>query len=201
MALSQEILELESWLRREKVSPEILMYQDQLISKIVANIESRQEMLNSSVTETLEKQFENQVYQLDLDRIKFLVANYLRTRLFKIQNMAISIVYSGEEGMLSSQECEFLTKFYLLKTNHFKKSFLLKIPEEYRKIEEEKYSKTPITKVNYKKHIIIKALQDVGICKIHDESEKTIEIFKNDIAILPYDSVKHHMLAERIDFI
>ena len=201
MDLSKEISELESWLRREKVSPEILMYQDTLLTRIIGNIETKQEELNSTVTETLDKQFENQIYQLDLDRIKYLVANYLRTRMFKIQNMALTIVYTDGAEMLSSQEMEFLRKFYILKTNHFKKCFLLKVPEEYRKIEEEKYSKTPITKVNWKKHVIVKALEDVGACRVHSESDKTVQLLKNDIAILPYDSIKDHMLAERADFI
>jgi hypothetical protein len=201
MALSQEILQLESWLRREKVSPEILMYQEALLNKIIERIESKQEQLISSATETLEIQFDNQIYQLDLDRMKYLVANYLRTRLLKIQNMAISIVYNGQADMLSSKEYEFLTKFYLLKTNHFKKSFLLNIPEEFRKIEDEQHSKTPITRVNLKKHVIVKAVQDLGTFKVDEDSDLTVNLMKNDIIVLPYSSVRDNMMTGRADFI
>lgn len=201
MALSQEIAQLESWLRREKVSPEILTYQENLLNKVIERIESKQEELNSRVTESLEMQFENQIYQLDLDRMKYLVANYLRTRLFKIQNMAISIVYNGQDENLSCKEYEFLAKFYLLKTNHFKKSFLLNIPEEFRKIEDEQHSKTPITRVNMKKHVIVKALHDLGTFKVDEETDKSINLSKNDIVVLPYNCVKESMIAGRADFI
>ena len=52
--MAQEILQLESALRREKVSPEILMYEDELITKVVTRIEEKHDALTSENAENIE---------------------------------------------------------------------------------------------------------------------------------------------------
>ena len=199
MSLSQEILQLESALRREKVSPEILMYEETLVGKILTGIEEKQEILDSTPTETIEQQFEYQIYQLDLDRIKYLLSNYLRTRLIKIQSLAITIAINEQAEMLSTTEFDFLKKYYILKTNHFKRSFLLKIPEQFRKIEHEEHSKSPDSLPNMEKYVFIKALEEIGT--YHLETGEDIDIHKDDIFLLPYISIKPLLLANKVDVV
>ena len=199
MSLLQEIYQLESALRREKLSPEILMYEDSLVSRILGKLDEKQEFLNTSPAGSLDEQFEYQIYQLDLDRIKYLMSNYLRTRLLKIQSLAITIVLKDQTSMLSNKEFEFLGKYYLLKTNHFKKSFLLKIPEEFRKIEHEEHSKTPITMPNLDKHVFVKALEDIGGLRLKDNLD--IEVRKDDIFLLPFSAVKMLLKDNKVDLI
>jgi GINS complex subunit 4 len=199
MSLSEELFQLESAVRREKVSPEILVYEDQLISKILSDLDEKQEDLNSRPVESIDQHFEFQIYQLDLNRVKYLLSSYLRTRLFKIQNQAFYLVLNDQHQMLSNKEYEFLAKYYLLKTNHFKKAFLLKIPEELRRIDREEHSKSPDTMPNLEKYIFVKALEEIGM--YHVPNGEDIEIHKDDIYLLPYSSAKPLILTNRLDVI
>ena len=199
MSLEQEILQLESALRREKVSPEILMYEDELITKVVTRIEEKHDALTSENAENIEQQYDRIIQQLDLDRVKYLLSNYLRTRLIKIQTLAIHIVLTDQIQMLSSKEYAFLEKYYVIKTNHFKKTFLLNIPEEFRRIEREENTISPDTGPDLDKHIFLKALEEIG--RVDLMNGENIELKKDDIFLLPYSIIKPLLLNRRIDLI
>ncbi|OMJ76145.1 hypothetical protein SteCoe_24551 [Stentor coeruleus] len=199
MSLAEEILQLEAALRREKVCPEILNFESELVNKVVTAIESKQKLINSITIETIEQQFETQIYQLDLDRIKYLLSNYLRTRLFKIQALAFTIVITNKADMLSRKELAFLEKYYIIKTNLFKKSFLLKIPEEFRSIDHEDHSTSPDTEPEMNKHVFIRALDTIGNCKL--PNGQTANINKDDIYLLPYSLIKPLIELKKIDLI
>lgn len=208
MSLSSAIFELESALRREKVCPEILMYEEELISRLVSRLDESQDKLNTAV-ESLDQLFETQIYQLDLDRVKYLISNYLRTRLLKIQTFAIKIAENSDYQMLSNKELDFVMKYYVLKTNHLKKSFLLKIPELLRGIipkkdeegkESQEHEMTPnVIEVNLEKHVFVKALEEIGGFRLGNGEE--IMIQRDDIVLLPYSSVRELLKAKKVDLI
>ena len=199
MSIKEEIQQLEDIVRREKASPEIQLYEEDLINKIVTRIEEKQESINSTNVENFDQQFDGLIHRLDLDRIKYLLSNYLRTRLLKIQSLAVNIVLTDQIHMLSSKEYSFLEKYYVIKTNHFKKSFLLKIPEEFRKIEHEENTISPDTGPNMDKRIFIKALEDVG--RFDLTNGENIEIKKNDVYLLPYAIIKPLLVGKRAELI
>lgn len=195
----QEILQLESALRREKVSPEILMFEENLVNKVITRLEEKQEDLSTTPIENFEQQFDVLIYQLDIDRVKYLLSAYLRTRILKIQALAINIVLKDQFSMLSTKEYSFVEKYFLIKTNHFKKSFLLKIPEDFRKIEHEENSKSPDTGPDLDKHVFIKALDSIGRFEVNPGEH--IEISKDDVYLLRYSLIKPLLLTNKIDLI
>jgi GINS complex subunit 4 len=199
MSLMQEILQLESALRREKVSPEILMFEENLVNKVITRLEEKQEDLSTTPIENFEQQFDVLIYQLDIDRVKYLLSAYLRTRILKIQALAINIVLKDQFSMLSTKEYSFVEKYFLIKTNHFKKSFLLKIPEDFRKIEHEENSKSPDTGPDLDKHVFIKALDSIGRFEVNPGEH--IEISKDDVYLLRYSLIKPLLLTNKIDLI
>ena len=68
------------------------------------------------------------VYQMDIERILFVLTKYLRTRLLKIQLQAEAIdSNSVYKSFLSSFEKEFLEKFLILNKNYFTDNFYLKM--------------------------------------------------------------------------
>ena len=175
------------------------MYEEELLQKIIVRLEEKQEFINSAPAENFDEQFDGIVYQLDLDRLKYLVSNYLRTRMLKIQALCMSIVLNDQSEMLSQKEFEFLNKYFTIKTNHFKRTFLLKIPEGFRKIQHEENHVSPDTGPDLDKHVFIRALEEIGRFDLTNGED--IEIKKDDIYLLRYSLIKPLLIRNKVDLI
>ena len=187
MALAEEISQLENAMRLEKAAPDILPYDTPLVSVIVELIEIQQEALNQPVQNAHEK-FQITLFQLDLDRVKFLLSSYLKTRLFKIQEYIHYIVNNDLGELLSEQEVEFAEKYYLLKTNHFKKRFLVDLPKDVSSLDDGPNQLSHITEPNKDKYVFAKVLTEIGRVQITPESSVLMTI--GDVHLVPYDVAK-----------
>ncbi|CAG9332635.1 unnamed protein product [Blepharisma stoltei] len=194
MGLAEEVLELEAAVRREKACPEILMYESDLIESLIGQVESREKALRIDPI-TPEEQFRGLLYQMDLDRVKYLLSSYLRSRLVKIQAYALWVVRQDDVNFLSPQEIDFLTKYYSIKTNHFKKTFLLGLPNDLRSLESRKGQRVIEVSPQLDKHVFIKVIDDVG--RVQTENSADIYLEKGDIFFIPYNLVKPLITEER----
>ena len=71
-----------AWLQ-EKFAPEILFYKSEILLSLSSRIQTVQEILSNPVTDATEA-FKNNLYQLEMDRVQYLIASYLRIRLQKV---------------------------------------------------------------------------------------------------------------------
>eukprot|EP00026_Physarum_polycephalum_P018669 Phypoly_transcript_20335.p1 GENE.Phypoly_transcript_20335~~Phypoly_transcript_20335.p1 ORF type:complete len:124 (+),score=14.87 Phypoly_transcript_20335:44-373(+) len=72
-----------AWLN-EKSSPEILQYESELVSTLLAQIENQQQYFNEAVSNPAE-QFQSHLYEMEAERVKYVIRCYLRTRIAKIE--------------------------------------------------------------------------------------------------------------------
>lgn len=112
---SAEIIEQmqEAWVN-EKFAPEILPNKMELVECLLAQInyfEDNREELNND-------QLQKNLRQLEVDRLRFIVSSYLRTRLEKIETYAFSILKEdearherGEATYLTENELEFALNY------------------------------------------------------------------------------------------
>lgn len=97
-----EIME-EAWIN-EKFAPEVLPHKYEVVELLLGQIhyfEERLEDLDS-------RDFQKNIRQMEIDRMRYLVSSYLRNRLEKIENFAVSIV-KEEENRLDRNEDAYLT--------------------------------------------------------------------------------------------
>ena len=91
-----------------QASPELYKYEEKLVEEIGEQISSQQNMIDD-----LEDHFESVIYQMDLDRVKYILTDYLRVILKKIQRFVFYLTSSNELlGRLSKAEVKF-AKTYL----------------------------------------------------------------------------------------
>lgn len=97
----------EAWLN-EKFSPEILPHQSDLVDCMLQQIHQMEENISK-----LEKgDFRITIHHMELDRIRYVITSYLRTRLEKIEKFTASILNdeskrSTDEQYLSDGEFKF----------------------------------------------------------------------------------------------
>ena len=92
---------------------------------------------------------------MEIERVKFAVKSYLRTRLAKIEKNLLFIVEKDRSNLLSEAEMQFAFGVYEGRTEHYKQAFFEKIPAKlnpFREEEEnleERISKSILMCLNY----------------------------------------------------
>ncbi len=59
------------------------------------------------------------VHKMELERVKFMLKSYLRTRLFKIERFLLFIVEKDQASLLSESEMAYAWTLYESKKEHF----------------------------------------------------------------------------------
>ena len=113
-----EVIQLleEMWLN-EKFAPEILPHKKEVVDCLLVQISHMEENLKN-ITST---DFLKSIHQLEVDRLRFLVCSYLRSRIEKIEKYVFAIVKAEEERLEKNQEA-YLTEDELEFARGYKES-------------------------------------------------------------------------------
>lgn len=68
------------------------------------------------------------IHKMELERTKYMLKSYLRTRLLKIERHAIYIIEKDLAGLLSDGEMQYVWNLYENKKHYFQVSMFNKIP-------------------------------------------------------------------------
>lgn len=115
----------EAWMN-EKFAPEVLPHKFELVETILTTVEAMEENIS-----TLENSdFLKSIYQMEVDRLRYLVTSYARTRLGKIEMFAASVLQEDleraekrVEAYLTENETEFAKNYiqgtlFYIQTNY-----------------------------------------------------------------------------------
>lgn len=126
-------------LLNEKSAPEILDYQSEVVSEVKSALDQQASKIQTGLKGSLHtRAFQRMALQMDFDRVRYLMLEYMRTRLFKIQRYALYIVKNNEmHSRLSQHELKFIQDFVNLDASHMSRSFLDRVPKVFRKYDEQ----------------------------------------------------------------
>jgi GINS complex subunit 4 len=173
---------------REKASPELLEYEHELMSSIMEQITVQSTALESRI-DSVQEHAAAELYQLELDRVKYLASSYLRTRLLKIQRLMFYLIKHDLGELLSQAEATFLSKYFAIKTNQFKKACLLKLPPKFQLMDDARsYQKSSVTEPNFDACVFVRVTTDIGTVKVAEDS--STELRAGETHLLPYRVVK-----------
>ncbi|KAG5192908.1 hypothetical protein JKP88DRAFT_260809 [Tribonema minus] len=100
-ALPDAVVELQNAWVGEVCAPELLVYRDEIIDKMLEQLTSVQAILDDYKSSGPDEMYTASLYQMELNRIRFGVTKYLRTRVHKIERDVFYILSNTKE-MLSS---------------------------------------------------------------------------------------------------
>ena len=148
------------------------------MKEVGEQINSQQNMIDD-----LEDHFESVIYQMDLDRVKYVLTDYLRVRLKKIQRFVFFLTSSNELlGRLSKAEVKFAKTYLKIAMGHFEKSVLQHIPERYRNLKE---SIATVPRPNLDAFLFFKVNEDISEVSIVG-SDETPELLRGDTKVMRY---------------
>ena len=142
---AQEVYEKlkEAWLN-EKFSPELLESKIELVDCMLVQVK---EIENGMSDKSKTKDLVSSLQKIELERVKFVIASYLRERLKKIEANVIHVLEQegNGAGKLSAEELVFAKTFADNLQKHFNTLALQHMPENMQKLDEKKNIPRPNT--------------------------------------------------------
>eukprot|EP00003_Mantamonas_plastica_P007817 TRINITY_DN1662_c0_g1_i3.p1 TRINITY_DN1662_c0_g1~~TRINITY_DN1662_c0_g1_i3.p1 ORF type:complete len:198 (-),score=77.38 TRINITY_DN1662_c0_g1_i3:23-616(-) len=194
-SVAEDITRLKTAWVNERLSPELQMYERLLVEDLTMLLENQEQRIEEMKTQN-SSLLELNLYQMEVDRVKFLIKSYLRTRLVKIQMNSFYYEKNKEElgSRLSDAEKEFVIDLNATLINHFDNMLVNDLPEKAQG-----YGDDIATPPKLGTHVVIKVLQDIGEFDIGDGT--TMELNQGDQLIVKYSSIADLLNQELVRLI
>ena len=212
----ESLKQLEVWWRQEAECPELLPFQKEVVDIVNTLITQQDEALHEMKEERdPDKKFDIALYEIELERAKYVLANYLRLRLQKIQDYILYICLDPKnEKLLSQEEAEFAFGYYKAVQNHLEKNVINKLPTNenfsvFRSYANEENSDIQICKPNEDRFVFFQCLRTLGEISFQDnqknqvtqstqEEEDAVEMLEEqDIRVAKYKAIKDLLIPSR----
>lgn len=175
----------EAWLN-EKFAPEILPHRSDLIECMLQQITHMEENMKR-----LDKgDLRLMIHRMELDRIKYMISNYLRARLEKIEKYTIHILSqeanrSSEDCYLSVTELQFAKEFLASIETLFKTVALQHMPGNFQTFEVD----TLAVKPNMQAYVFLRANDRINGILLPGSMDEEIDLEPGSQHIIQYSAV------------
>eukprot|EP00871_Galdieria_phlegrea_P002916 jgi/Galph1/3625/GphlegSOOS_G2294.1 len=195
-----DILRLKRWLINEKCCNDIFPFQEELVGGLLELCQFQQKLVDEiTESEDIAGVIIRNLKQLELERLYYLLKEYLRVRLRKIEK---NIFYYWRDtnrwSYLSAAEQEYAKQLHQTLMKHFENSFLKFLPEKLRVVDERDGDNTPVTFDDMDEFVFIYAQKEIGAVSTDQSSQvaSTIHIRKGEVVCLRYSIAKQFLQEE-----
>ncbi|XP_055906433.1 DNA replication complex GINS protein SLD5 [Eupeodes corollae] len=194
---AQKVLEnLEVAWANELFAPEILPHQGEMLELMLGQIAHMEE----NMKELDKNDFRFIAHQMELERIRYIIASYLRCRLQKIETFATHILAEenargASEKRLSAEETVFAQEFFDNMENYFNVVALQYMPSVQRSDAEKR-----VVRPNLMSHVFIKAKVSVPAVVVGVDDEE-VDLAAGSQHIIPYQLVSDLIAKEQAQLI
>ncbi|KAK9147079.1 hypothetical protein Sjap_006982 [Stephania japonica] len=200
IAMTTDVELLKRAWRNEKAAPEILQFQHELVQR-----SSEQVQLMEETVEDFEQNGADpltvSVYQMDLDRMQFLLRSYLRIRLQKIVKYMIHISKSEAWSRLSEQEQKFSKRCMDDMEKHLNQSVLSRLPYGYQSILKQSISSEEddmVPQPHLDTYVFCKSRTPLGALQIAD-GEDPMDVLADFLYLFHYKSIRSFVESGHVD--
>lgn len=211
-APDNDIARLKRAYTNEKCAPELLPFEADLVSRVTEQVEHQEGTVSSARAAAAAgsgagaDDLMAHIYHAELNRVRFLLRAYYRTRLFKIERNAVHVLKEPEVlERLSEQEREYATNYANAVEEHFGAA-LGQMPDRYasmlQQIEEEDGEWDMVPSPNLDAHVFARVREDRGEFIIDpDDPENTMDLTQGDILMIRYRLIKRLLEEGGVDLI
>lgn len=174
-----------AWLN-EKSAPEILQHKSDHVDCLLHHISCMEKNIEPLPKDDLRVT----IHKLEIDRIRYLISSYLRTRLDKIEVHAIDIIKeeakrNEEERYLTDGELKFAHDWVLNMETLLRSLILQHLPGNFQELETDKMTIKP----NLHSHVFIKANKDVDGIIIPGLKDEELNITEGSQHLVQYKAI------------
>ncbi|KAM3582810.1 DNA replication complex GINS protein SLD5 [Umbelopsis sp. WA50703] len=144
--------------------------------------------------------FRSMLYQTEMERIKFIIRNYLRTRLYKIEKYTTHLLNRPDvRERLSDKEIEYAQSYQELLEKHYTKSFLGSLPQSQQDVNEKFNNLSSVSVPDDYSAVIIRGKEDEGDIQLESRGEITLS--PTYIYMVRYSDVQLLLEEGRVELI
>ncbi|KOB73391.1 DNA replication complex GINS protein SLD5 [Operophtera brumata] len=157
---------LQSAWQNERLAPEILPHKNDMVECMLGQIQHMERNINKLPKTDLRAS----IHRMELNRIKFIICNYLKTRICKIEQFCIPIINEEKQRIesgtnhLTPSEYKYALDYLSNMENHLKSVALDKMPGNMQVFEMSKMAVYP----NIQTHVFLKANETVNGVVLED---------------------------------
>ena len=194
-----------AWLN-EKAAPEVLGFKRELVERLQEEVHGREDFLENNDFGP-EHELLRTMHLMDLNRVRYVLRAYVRTRLLKIEGNALQIVSSGLMDMLSAKEKAHVEEY----TNTIGEFFDSSVLANIRKLthglnnydsmlseqmpQEDREEKDMIPGPDLDAHVFAQALETIEKRVVDGEE---LEMGKGEVYVTRYRTVRDLLHEDRV---
>lgn len=199
---ADDIERLKLALFNEKLAPALLPHNDDLVIRI-KELTNEQSNMIAELEATAEptSMLQRSLYEMELERVNYMLRSYMRTRLIKISRFSIYLDTSDEtQAVLSKNELDFLKRYLQMYRQHVDREIWdtaegsSRLDERLRDIN---LTGPLVVQPELDSHVYCKALVDCEPFRI-EETDETIEMLQNEIRLLPFRLVERFVHEDKV---
>ncbi|OCH91540.1 hypothetical protein OBBRIDRAFT_792133 [Obba rivulosa] len=159
------------------------------------------QLLRADPDSSEEEHFRIMLVQTEIERVKFVIRSYTRTRLYKIEKYARYIVSTPElHEKLSKAELDHAQRYARLVEYHFNQTVLQSLPSEQRSLDDNAhFMPSMVTQPDKLRPVFVHARQACPPVRLPDGSALTMP--KGQISLTPYYVVEQLLLRNEVELV
>ncbi|KAK9461784.1 uncharacterized protein V1516DRAFT_672968 [Lipomyces oligophaga] len=200
---------ISHWLT-ERTCPDILPYEQELIDTMIERIRQQVEVIEITTEEQQTKQDQASasqsklkllIIESELERVKFLIRGYLRTRIQKIDQYYIYILEHPDiMAKLGQTERTYVTRRSENLKRYYGEKFLSGLPESLQLLNDTQGPVSMIDEPELDNFVFIRVVKsDPRLVQV--DKEETITLEKGNIYVLPYRLIQRQASQKIVQLI
>ncbi|CAB83179.1 DNA replication complex GINS protein sld5 [Schizosaccharomyces pombe] len=177
----------------ERMAPDLLPFAEEIVSRVLDRIEAQRETLQLAIGTSSATSYRSVLMQTELERVKFVLRSYMRTRINKIDKYA-QYIQSHPNLLLylSSPERQYLLRHQQIVHRHYMDSFLREVPAKMNKLDD---------KVGNLSMVASPDMDTAVFCVVNESVEENFRVSENeyitldkgDVLILRYSVISDYL--------
>ncbi|KAF9375057.1 GINS complex subunit [Podila verticillata] len=191
----------QAWIN-ERAAPEILKYESDCVSGLVAKCDDQQAVIDELDSGNDASIIISILYQTELERIKFVLRSYLRTRISKIERHCQFILKDlSSRRKLSKGETSYAESYLKTTQDHYHSSFLSSLPLTLQVQDDVVFHRklNMVSEPSLDEGVFCRINEDIGNFQLTED--ETILMETGQIYILRYGAVRALLQRGQISLI
>ncbi|KAL8890728.1 MAG: hypothetical protein Q9215_002172 [Flavoplaca cf. flavocitrina] len=180
----------------ERSAPELLPWPSELIERVLERIHQQIEVVEEQVGSVNPKtNFRLIVIQTELERFKFLVRSFLRTRMAKIDKYALYMLSTPTQtARLSASELQYANTHQTLLEAHYRSSFLTQFPTSLQRLDDTAGGISMVEQPDTDTAVFVRVLRDIEVPIVIEGTDTDFEMRRGDVYVVRWSAIREYVM-------